>query len=326
MRYPKGMSRPDPDLPAPADPLGETLHLLRLTGTLYCRGEFTAPWAVAIPRLEGMMTFLVVTAGEAWLTVGDGPPRRVGEHTLTLIPHGTPHVIASAPDLPGAPLFEQEVEKISERYECLRLGGGGAATRTMYGVVRFDAVAAKHLVAALPQEIAIDGWDDAAGLWMHSTLRFIAQEAAALKPGGETVLTRLADVIVIQAIRSWLERAPEAETGWLAALRDPRIGRALGAIHKAPGRDWTVAELARAAGLSRSVFAARFAELTGLAPMAYLTDWRMTLARLRLSETGDALGVIAEDLGYRSEAAFCRAFRRVFGQSPGRMRRLAPAG
>ena len=317
------MAKPTPVLPESADPLGETLHMLRLTGTLYCRGEFTAPFAIEIPELEGVMTFLVVTSGRCWLQVTGAEPRLLDQGNLALIPHGVPHIISSDPALPPEPLFDLPIEKISDRYECMRHGGGGELTRTMYGVVRFDDVAAQHLLRLLPQTIFIDGWHDDAGGWLQSTLRFIASEAATLKPGGETVITRLADVVVIQAIRSWLESSPDADQGWLAALRDRQIGRALALIHKDPATDWGVASLAENVAMSRSAFSARFSDLVGVSPGKYLTDWRMQVARTRLLDSTDTVSVIASDLGYKSEAAFCRAFKRTFELSPGNVRRSA---
>jgi AraC-like DNA-binding protein len=318
------MPKPDPAIPETSDPLAETLHMLRLTGTLYCRGELTAPWAIAIPRLKGVMTFLVVTSGACWLELEAEEPKLLQQGSLALIPHGTPHVISSAAGLAGEPLFDLPVEKVSERYEIMRHGGGGALTRTMYGVVRFDDVAAQHLLGLLPRIIGIDAWDDQTGGWLQSTLRFIASEAASLKPGGETVITRLSDVVVIQAIRSWLESSPATGTGWLAALRDPQIGKALALMHRRPGQEWSVETLAFQVGMSRSAFAARFHELVGQTPLRYLTEWRMRVAHNRLIETDDTLTAISGDLGYRSEAAFCRAFKRVFGQPPGSIRRAEP--
>ena len=163
------MSKPDPCIPVSSDPLAETLHMLRLTGTLYCRGELTAPWAIAIPRLEGVMSFVVATSGALWLQLEDMEPQLLSQGCLALIPHGTPHTISSAAGLAGEPLFELPVEKVSERYEIMRHGGGGEMTRTMYGVVRFDDVAAEHLLKLLPQIINIDSWDDQTGGWLQST-------------------------------------------------------------------------------------------------------------------------------------------------------------
>jgi AraC-like DNA-binding protein len=314
------MTNPTPQLPEPADPLGETLHMLRLTGTLYCRGEFSAPFSIEIPKLEGMMTFLVVTSGRCWLEIRGSEPLRLEQGSLTLIPHAVEHIISSDSALPPEPLFDLPIKKISERYESLCYGGGGTLTRTMYGVVRFDCVAAQHLIRLLPETIRIDGWDDDADGWLQSTLRFISNEAAALKPGGETVITRLADIVVIQAIRSWLERSPEADQGWLAALRDKQIGRALALIHRAPERAWNINELSREVAMSRSAFSARFTAMVGVSPGRYLTEWRMQIARMRLLDSGDAVATVAAELGYESEAAFCRAFKRLFNVTPGSLR------
>ena len=156
---------------------------------------------------------------------------------------------------------------------------------------------------------------------MQSTLRLMAAEAGELRPGGEAVITRLADILVVQAIRSWLETDPAAQTGWLGALQDRQIGRAIALIHRDPARPWTVASLARELAMSRSAFAARFTELVGEPAMQYVTRWRMQLALASLRDEGATVGELASRLGYRSEAAFARAFKRVVGVPPGAVRR-----
>ena len=312
-------------IPAFTDPLGETLHLLRLTGTLYCRSELTAPWGVDLPAFEGCMMFHVVTAGHCWLEVeGDGP-RLLQQGSLALVPHGTGHRIRSSQTAEAEPLFDIPVEQVSDRYEIMRYGGTGELTHLTCGVVRFDHVAGQQLIALLPRVLQIDTWADDEGSWLQSTLRFIAREARELRPGGETVITHLADILIIQAIRSWIDSAPQADRGWLAALRDDQVGRALAAIHREPEKDWTVALLAKEVGMSRSGFSARFTSLVGESAMRYLTQWRMQLARAQLLETSDSLSVLADRLGYQSEAAFSRAFKRVFGVSPGSLRHAATA-
>ncbi|WP_033437897.1 AraC family transcriptional regulator [Saccharothrix sp. NRRL B-16314] len=317
---------PSRDFPVPTDLLGEVLHLLRLTGTLYCRAELTAPWGVAVPRLDELMTFQVVTSGRCVLEVDGAGSRVLEQGSLTLIPHGTPHRLRSAPGTPTEPLFDIPVERISDRYEVLRHGGGGDLTQVAYGAVRFDHLTAHRLVRQLPLVLHVDAWDDDAAGWLHSTLRFMAAEARTPRAGGETVITRLADILVVQAIRSWLDSAPEADQGWLAAVRDEHVGRALLSIHRAPEHPWTVAELAGQAHLSRSAFAARFTALVGEPAMRYLTECRMQLARARLRETAEPLSTVAHSFGYRSEAAFSRAFKRAFGVPPGSLRRpAAPA-
>ncbi|MEV6521064.1 AraC family transcriptional regulator [Longispora sp. NPDC051575] len=307
-------------VPPPADLLGEALHLLHLTGTLYCRAELTAPWGVAVPTLPGLMTFQIVTAGACWLDVDGAEPLLLRQGSLALIPHGTPHRMRSAPDAATLPLFDLPVEHVSEWYEIMRHGGGGEFTHITYGAMTFDHVTAQRLVAQLPAVLHVDTWDEDDASWLHSTLRFITREALTLRPGGEAVITRLADILAIQAIRSWLDSAPEARQGWLAALRDPQIGRALSSMHRSAGLSWTVAALAREAGMSRSAFAARFTELVGEPAMRYLAEWRMQLARTHLRQSTEPLSAVAHRFGYQSEAAFCRAFKRSFGVPPGSAR------
>ena len=310
-------------IPAPSDPLGETLHLLRLTGTLYCRSELTAPWGVALPAMEGCMMFHVVMAGGGILEVDGESPRTLRQGSIALLPHGCGHTIRSDAEAAADPLFDIPVEKVSERYEIMRHGGGGPSAHILCGVVRFDHAVAQHLIAQLPRVIHVAAFHDEDDTWLQSTLRFISREARELRPGGETIITRLADVLVIQLIRSWLDSATSAQTGWLAALRDEQLGRALSAIHRHPRQSWTVASLARVAGMSRSAFSARFTHVVGQPAMRYLTHWRMQLARTQLCETSAPLSVISARVGYESEAAFCRAFKRLFGAPPGSVRRAA---
>lgn len=290
------MTDPTTTLPLGLDPLSDTLHALRMQGTLYCRAELRAPWGIEIPDLDGLMGFLVVTSGRVWFEVGNTVARWLEPGSLTLIPHGVQH------------------------------GGTGDQTRATYCVVQFDSQIARQFLTHLPETIFYQGWDQETDGWMESTLRYVTREAANLRPGGETVLTRLADILIIQAIRAWLDSAPEARQGWLAALRDPQIGRALAAIHRNPEMPWSVASIAKEAALSRSVFSARFTKLVGQSAMTYLTNWRMSAARSLLEETDLTVAMIAERVGYSSEPAFGRAFKRVHGIAPGLKRNAMRAG
>ncbi len=313
---------PTPSPLPPSDPLGEVLHLLRLTGTLYCRAELTAPWGIEIPEIEGCMVVHIVTAGRGLLEVDGEEPRELREGSLVLLPHGSPHTLRSDPDAVADPLFDLPVERLSERYEIMRHGGAGAFTQTTTAVVRVDAAVVENLLALFPEVLQLDAWDDDTG-WLQSSLRFIAQEAKELRPGGETVITRLADILIIQAIRSWIDSASHSEQGWLAALRDEQIDRALVLMHRKPQHPWTVASLADAVHMSRSAFAARFTELVGQPALQYLTGWRMQVAQRMLEESPATLAEIAQNVGYRSEAAFSRAFKKVVGVAPGSLRRRA---
>jgi AraC-like DNA-binding protein len=311
----------------PVDPLGEALHFLRMSGIFYSRCEFSAPWGLELPAMRDFLMFHVVTSGRCWLEVEETGERLLQPGDLALVPHGEGHRLASAPGGPCVPLFDLPRAYASERYEILRHGGDGAATTLVCGAVRFDHPAARHLVDVLPRVISVDAAGSNQLDWIHSTLRFMAVEARELRPGGETVITRLADVLVIQAIRSWIEQDPAAQSGWLGALRDPQVGRAIALIQRDPSRDWKVADLAHEAAMSRSAFAARFTDLVGEPPMHYLARWRMRLALVWLQEDGATVGELAFRLGYQSEAAFSRAFKRYVGVSPGAVRRgETPAG
>lgn len=310
------------DHPWPAvDPLGEALHVLRLRGTFYSRCEFTAPWGLVLPALPGSLMFHVVTAGRCWLEVEGEESRLLQPGDLGLVPHGEGHRLASEPGVRGVALFDLPREEAGERYEILRMGGGGAATTLICGTVAFDHPAARRLVDLLPRTIAVDGWSSPELEWVASTLRFMAAEARELRPGGETVITRLADILVIQAIRAWIASDPAARTGWVGALQDPQIGRAIALIHRDPARPWTVASLAFEVAMSRSAFAARFTELVGEPPLQYVTRWRMHVAQTWLTEEDATVGELALRLGYQSEAAFSRAFKRFMGVAPGTVRR-----
>ena len=250
---------------------------------------------------------------------------------FALVPHGAGHRLASEPGVPAAKLFDLAREQVSDRYEILRHGAGGTATTVICGVVRFDHPAARRLVSLLPRVIAVDAWSSPEAEWIQSTLRLMATEAREPRPGGETVITRLADILVIQAIRSWMASDPAAQTGWLGALQDRQIGHAIALVHREPAHPWTVESLASEVAMSRSAFAARFTELVGEPAMHYLARWRMHVALTWLKEEDAPVSEMASRLGYESEAAFSRAFKRFLGFPPGAVRRarsktMWPAG
>jgi len=296
-----------------------------MSGTFYSCCEFTAPWGLALPAFPGSVMFHVVTSGRCWLGVDGFDDRLLQPGDLALVPHGEGHRLVSEPGVPGVGLFDVPREDVSERFEILRQGGSGAGTTLVCGTVRFDHPAAQHLVSLLPRRITVDASSSRQAEWIESTLRFMAAEARELRPGGETVMTRLADVLVIEAIRGWIEHDPAAHTEWLGALRDRQVGRGLTLIHRDPARAWTLASLASEVAMSRSAFAARFTELVGVPPMQYVARWRMHLALTWLRDYDAGLGELAGRLGYQSEAAFSRAFKRVVGVSPGAARRDAGA-
>jgi len=314
---PKQIPTPVPQVPL----LGEALHFLRVSGVFYCRSELTAPWGLALPEMKDCLMFHAVTSGRCWLEVQGEAPRLLQPGDFALVPYPHGHSITSEPGIRADALFDLPREQVSDRFEILRHGRDGAATHLVCGAVRLDHSLGRHLVGLLPPVISIDTTAGTTQFeWMQSTLRFLAVEASALRPGGETVITRLADILVIQAIRSWMEHDPAARTGWFAALQDRQIGRAISRVHREPERPWTLESLALEAGMSRSAFAARFSALVGEPAMQYVARWRMQVAAAWLQEKDIKLADMAARLGYGSEAAFNRAFKRLMGVSPGAVR------
>jgi AraC-like DNA-binding protein len=306
---------------ARVDPLGEALHFLRMNGVLYSRAEFSEPWGMELPPIPDCLMFHVMISGRCWLDVEGAELSLLQQGDLALVPHGQGHRLLSEPGAAAPHLFEVPREEVSEHYEIIRHGGGGAATRMVCGVVRFDEPAAQQLIQLLPEVIRVEASNSPEMEWIQTTLRLMAAEARDVRPGGETVTTRLADILVIQAIRSWIAQDAVAQTGWLGALQDKQIGPAISLVHREPGRPWTVASLADEVAMSRSAFAARFTELVGEPAMQYVTRWRMHVALTRLKDDDAPLGELAGRLGYQSEAAFSRAFKRFIGVSPGAARR-----
>lgn len=310
----------NPRMPAADDQLGDGLHLLRFTGALYCRAELTAPWGVDFPELDGFMMLPVVLAGRCVLEI-DGERHVLEAGSAALVTRGASHRLLSAADASSTPLFEIPVEQVSDTYEHMRFGGGGDRTQIAYAALQVDGALSARLIEELPALIRVDSWDDSESGAFQAVLRLLAREAESLQPGGEAVMTSLADVLVVQVLRSWLRTSEPSTTGWLSALRDPHIGRALGRMHARLDHDWTLVELAREANLSRSAFAERFTALVGESPMRYLAAWRLQQARTELTSTTDSIASISSRVGYSSEASFGRAFKRHHGATPGAVRR-----
>jgi AraC-like DNA-binding protein len=292
-----------------------------MSSIFYARSEFSAPWSVALPAMHDCLMLHIVNSGRCWIEVAGVEGRFLQPGDFVLVPHGEGHIFSNEPGIPPAELFDLPREQVSERYEIIRHGSGGAPSAMLCGSVRFSHPSARHLVELLPKLICIESWSSPQMSWMQSTLRLMAYEASNLRPGGEAVITRLADVLVIQAIRSWIDEDPAAQTGWLGALQDNQIGRSIILIHRNPEHKWTVKSLADRVAMSRSAYAARFKEIVGETPMQYVARWRMNMAQMWIKEEKLSFDEIAGRLGYNSEAAFSRAFKRIVGVSPGVARR-----
>ena len=305
---------------AEPDALGDALHMLHLTGALYCRADAGAPWGVELPALPGYLTLPVVLSGSCILEV-DGQQYPMAAGSAALLSRGRTHRMLGASGSEATPLFDIPAQQVSDRYERMTFGGDGPRTRIAYAALHADDVLTRRLIAELPDVIVVDGWDEDDASAFASVLRLLAREATSTRPGGETMMTRLADVLVVQVIRWWLANGRVPQEGWLAALSDRHIGRALATMHTDASRPWTIAELADGANLSRSAFAERFTALVGTPPMTYLTTWRLDHARSELARTDQPIASVSARVGYSSEAAFSRAFKRHHGLTPGEARR-----
>lgn len=303
-------------MPAQHDILGETLYALRLNGVIYSKSELTAPWGIDMPPLDGKMMFHIITKGGGWLRLPDQQDVYLKSGDIALLPRGEGHLIAHDQTIECKPFFDMPVTHISERYEMIQYGGGGEETALTCGVLSVDSLAAKKLISQLPSLIVVTREDVQMQGTLQSLIQLMEEEAATLKAGGETVLANLADIIVIKAIRHWIEHSPTAKQGWLGALKDRKIGKALALMHAHPESPWTLDSLADHAGMSRSGFSARFTQIIGLSAKQYLTEWRMGMARMKIMQSPVSLVELAAEFGYTSEAAFSRAYKRVFGVPP----------
>ncbi len=301
------------------DVLSDILKSIHLGGGVYFRCEFSAPWGMEM-KPTPVAEFHVVIRGNCWLRMPGRDPIALRGGDLVAFPHGDAHTLTDAPNGTALPAEEIVRGQNLEHYGPLTYGGGGLPTGVLCGYFQFDRDDLHPVVAALPSLIHIRGSDGHDFAWLQTALNFMIHETRAARPGAEAIVNRLTEVLFIQMVRAYLEQS-EAPLGMLAAVADRQIGMALELMHKAPEERWTLAMLARSAGVSRSVLAARFHRLVGQTPMQYLTVWRMRKARMLLAETRLGTAEIADRVGYESEAAFSKTFKKVVGKGPGAFRR-----
>jgi len=313
------------------DALSQTLRVVRLVGAIFLHGRFTAPWCYQSPQAdaaapyleptaERVVIFHLITEGESWIELGDMPPVRLSAGDAVIFPQGDAHRMGSQPGLPPASGARLQ-EVLARRPRLLAYGGGGATTKLVCGYLACDARLARMLLAGLPPIVKVSVRGSDAGVWLEASLRYALAEARSPRPGGHGVLAKLAEVLFIELLRIHMNEQTEGRTGWLAGVNDRIVGGALRALHAEPAKPWTLEELARAAGTSRSVLAERFPQLVGKAPMQYLAQWRMLLASNLLARSNAPLARIAEEVGYQTDTAFSRAFRREYGMPPAAWRR-----
>ena len=297
-----------------ANPLGETLHYLKLSGAFYCKSEMNGTWGISLPSMPNTSMFHIVTAGACVIEHGEQRiEAKAGD--FIFIPKGLGHIVRSDAEADAKDLFSLPREQISHCYETLKMGDEGEKTTILCGVVQLDHPCAEFIIDSMPDMIYLESAKSTYSSWMSNTVRVISEEAEQTQIGGETILTRLADVLVIQALRYWITHNAEAKQGWLFAMKDKRIGKSLSLIHSNPQRQWTLESLGREIGMSRTAFASKFTALVGEPMLQYLTKWRMNLAVMRLKDGEKVTPELVEQLGYRSESAFRRTFKKVTGKN-----------
>jgi AraC-like DNA-binding protein len=323
------------------DILSDVLRTVRLRSTLYyyvcCMGSWAAEappseqvTSTVMPEVDQVISYHVVIAGDCWAAVVGEPPLRLRRGDIVLLPHGDAHVVSSAP---GLRAVRQAQPSGAQRPFWLRYDEDGitqvaledagtdtpGATSLVCGFMGCDLRPFNPLIATLPRLLHLPA--DSGEGWGEQFARLAAAESRDRRPGSEALLERLSEMMFVDAIRRHVARLPPEATGWLAGLRDRQVGRALALLHEAPGEAWRIDTLGHRVGLSRSALHERFLDLLGIAPMQYLARWRMQIAARLLRESPQSVLAVAMQVGYESEAAFSRAFKRVVGQSPTAWRR-----
>ncbi|MCB2137121.1 MAG: AraC family transcriptional regulator [Rhodobacteraceae bacterium] len=311
------------------DLLSDILTRLSLKGTLYFRTSFTEPWGVRVPAFRNVTRFHFAHRGDALVRVaGQAKPVHLSQGDLVIIPHGLAHVLScrhTGPD-EALPLDDVLVRSGFDGSGTLVWGGDESPSDTQLICGHFAmAEGSRHLLLdRLPPYIHLRGYGEEAGSWLEATLKVIGAEAGGARLGGDLIALKMSEAIFAQAIRAYIEQQASGDGG-IAGFADPHIARSLAALHRAPSAEWTVASLAREAGLSRTGFAERFVAKLGITPMAYVASWRMQIAREALVSRGLSVAEAAEISGYASESAFSRVFKKEIGASPASFRHSSPA-
>jgi AraC family transcriptional regulator, alkane utilization regulator len=317
------------------DALSDVLKSVHLEGAVYVNAEFTAPWCVSakfglatvrahLAGADHVVFFHYLTEGNCKVKLVDGSDTLdASAGDLILFLNEDRHLLGS--DLQLVPvetarLIDADAAAQGDLIQ-LRHGGGGAATRFVCGYIACSQSLCRPLLEALPRVLRIPIGDRHAGTLLRELLRAGVSESLSSRPGAESVLAKLSELMFVEAMRRYVEDLPPEGRGWLAGVRDPQIGRTLALLHGDPARAWTVDALARRVALSRSALAERFATLVGEPPMKYLKRWRLALAAQALRAGNETVGAVAELSGYESEAAFTRAFKSEFGLPPATWRR-----
>jgi AraC family transcriptional regulator, alkane utilization regulator len=317
------------------DALSDILTLVKLTGAVHFAADFSAPWCIcadentasrALPKGEHMIYFHLLTQGSCFAKLPDGQAVHFQAGDLIVLPHQDFHIMGSALELAPVPINEFYVPPAPGQIARASLGGGGEPTRIVCGFLSCDKRLAGPLLDNLPRLLRVRVDRAEAAAWLASSVKLTLAEEASPRAGSTVMLAKLSELMFVEVLRNYIEALPSEQTGWLAGLRDRYVGRALTLMHTRPADPWTVDLLAKEVALSRSALAERFTGLLGQPPMQYLTRWRLQLAAQMLHSERRGVGAVASDVGYESEAAFNRAFKREFGTPPAAWRRTRSGG
>ncbi len=314
------------------DVLSEMLKAVKLDGAVFFHGEFSAPWCVRQPDGCSMASYLstasshviifhLLTEGRGYArTAENGRPVSLLPGDVVMFPHGDAHLMGNGSPVTPVDTGEQLQQVLAQGKMVSQFGGGGEMTRLICGYMTCDSQLCQMFLSGLPPLLKLNIRDTPSGKWLEDTLRYSVENAEAAGPGGTAVVAKLSEALFADTLRRYIEMLPASHTGWLAGVRDPDVGQALALLHKQPAHPWTIASLADAVGVSRSVLADRFRHYLSDTPMGYLTRWRLQLAAQVLSSTSKSVAEVAGEVGYESEPSFNRAFKREFGVPPARYR------
>ncbi len=314
------------------DVLSEVLRAVKLEGAIFFNGEFSAPWCfrstpspeaitMLAPAGGHLIIYHFLTEGTAFARLSEGPRESLTAGDIVIFPHGDTHFLGNgAPEKP-VDSFKVFAKHLMHGLKVARFGGGGPVTRFVCGYMACEPRLGEVFLSGLPKMMKVHVAEEPSGQWLANSIRLSVSEMNDPGAGSGLVVAKLSELLFVETLRRYINTLPKEQTGWLAGARDPAIGQALALLHKDPAQQWTVASLARQTGLSRSRLADRFTHFLNESPMAYLTKWRLRLGAELLQSSDHSVEKIAAIVGYGSEAAFNRAFKREFSSPPAQFRR-----
>ena len=313
------------------DALSQILSGVQLNGAVFFRAEFSAPWGVSTSAAKAMaatagvgaqhlVLYHLVIEGSAFIELIDGQRTELSPGDIVVFPNGDPHHMGSGAGERPFPDYGISAKIKARDLSPLHAGGGGDISRFVCGYMSCDPHLSRPILTGLPPVFKVNIRTDSSGLWLENSILHLVEEAASGRMGSDAMLAKLSEALFVDTLRRYVASLPEQHTGWLTGVRDPIVGKSLGLLHSRIAHPWTIANLADEVGISRSALVQRFTRYLSEPPMTYLTRWRLQLAARSLERTARGVAEIAAEVGYESEAAFNRAFKREFGQPPGRYR------